>query len=137
MVDGIFTSKIRYGLQLLGKVRLNAQDPVCADLREIQLIQNKLLRTLNGTKIKDKVSTVSLLTKFAMLSVNQLNAQIKLLEMWKVVYVDDYPLIIKQQKIPETGMSTRASQKGRLNKLKICSLNRTQVMLLESGTRRL
>ena len=79
-----------------------------------QLIQNKLLRTLNGTKIKDKVSTVSLLTKFAMLSVNQLNAQIKLLEMWKVVYVDDYPLIIKQQKIPETGMSTRAAQKGRL-----------------------
>ena len=114
MVDGIFTSKIRYGLQLLGKVRLNFQDPVCADLREIQLIQNKLLRTLNGTKIKDRVSTVSLLTKFAMLSVNQLNAQVKLLEMWKVVIVDDYPLLIKQQKIPATGMSTRASQKGRL-----------------------
>ena len=51
MVDGIFNSKIRYGLQLLGKFRLTASDTVCADLKEIQLIQNKLMRILNGTSL--------------------------------------------------------------------------------------
>ena len=63
MVDGIFNSKIRYGLQLLGRVRLATLDPVCADFREIQLVQNKLLRSLNGTSLKDMISTESLLSK--------------------------------------------------------------------------
>ena len=38
---------------------------------------------LNGTKIKDCISTESLLSKFGILSTNQLNAQVKLLETWK------------------------------------------------------
>ena len=42
LVDGLFTSKIRYGLQLLGKVRTKAEDPECADFKAIQLIQNKI-----------------------------------------------------------------------------------------------
>ena len=86
MVDGIFTSKIRYGLQLLGRVRLNKLDPVCNNFKEIQLIQNKLLRSLNGSSFKDMISTESLLTKYGMLSVNQLNAQVKLLEMWMIIH---------------------------------------------------
>ena len=113
MVDGIFTSKIRYGLQLLGRVRLNSSDPQCGDLREIQLIQNELLRCLNGTKIKDKISTASLLTKFNALSVNQMNAQIKLQQIWKAIHVDGYPLKIALQSVSGSGVSTRAAAKGR------------------------
>ena len=59
LVDELFTSKIRYGLQLYGKVRTAIEDPECTEFRDIQLIQNKLLRSLNGTKIKDLVSTKS------------------------------------------------------------------------------
>ena len=81
LVDGLFTSKIRYCLQLLGKVRTKAEDPECADFKAIQLVQNKLLRSLNGTSIKDRVSTASLLVKFGVQSVNQLNAQVKLLKI--------------------------------------------------------
>ena len=113
VVDGLFPSKIRYGLQLLGKVRMTSEDAECADLKAIQLIQNKLLRSLNNTKIKDKISTKSILGKFNMLSVNQLNAQVKLLEMWKALNLVDYPLKIKQQTVTESGVSTRASHKGR------------------------
>ena len=86
LVDGLFTSKIRYGLQLYGRVRVSEQDPENTELKSIQLVQNKLLRTLNGTRVKDKISTRSLLNKFNMLAVNQLNAQIKLLEMWKNIH---------------------------------------------------
>ena len=78
MVDGIFISKVRYGLQLLGKVRVKPEDPECGDLKAIQLAMNRLLRTLNGTTVKDLVSTKSMLEKFSILSVNQLNAQVKL-----------------------------------------------------------
>ena len=97
LVDGLFTSKLRYGVQLLGKVRTSMEDPVGAEFKAVQLVQNNLLRTLNGTKIKDKVSISSMLDKFNMQSVNQLNAGVKLLEVWKALTVDDYPLIIKRQ----------------------------------------
>ena len=113
MVDGIFTSKIRYGLQLLGRVRSTSSDPQCADLKEIQLIQNQLLRCLNGSKINDRISRVSLLQKFNTLSVNQINAQIKLQQVWKALHVENYPLNLTQQSIPSSGVSTRAALKGK------------------------
>ena len=49
----------------------------------IQKTQNKLTRFLNNSKISDKISTKTLLKNINGLSVNQLNAQIKLTELWK------------------------------------------------------
>ena len=46
----------------------------------------------------------SLLLKFGMLSVNQLNAQVKL---------DDYPLKIERQSTQSNGVSTRADSRGK------------------------
>ena len=47
VAESIYTSKIGYGLQLLGKVRLTERESTQGDLREIQLVQNKLARALN------------------------------------------------------------------------------------------
>ena len=90
--DGLFTSKLRYGLQLLGRVRWQDSDPSNSDLEAIQKCQNKLLRALNGTKVSDRISTKSLLLKFNILSVNQINAQVKLSEMWKSTHIENYPI---------------------------------------------
>ena len=54
-------------------------------MKDLQKTQNKALRFLNKTRIKDKISTKSILEKMNMLSVNQLNAQIKLTETWKLM----------------------------------------------------
>ena len=96
---------------------------MCGDFKAIQSVQNDLLRALNGTKTKDKVSIKSMLEKFNLMSVNQINAQIKLLEIWKSQKLKDYPLEVRQQtpKIDET--STRACTKGRL-----CELGKTSVV---------
>ena len=51
-----------------------------------------MLQLLNGSKLADKVSTKVLLNNPEMLSVNQTNAQIKLLEVWKSHNVNDYPI---------------------------------------------
>ena len=95
VADSIFTSKIRYGLQLLGKIRWSDQDSTRADLKAIQLIQNKLVRLLNGKTLLDKVNTKTLLKNVNMLSVNQLNAQIKISEVWKATNDSSFPLKIK------------------------------------------
>ena len=133
LVDGLFTSKIRYGLQLLGKVRTKNDDPLCGVLKSIQMVQNKPLRFLNGTKVKDQISTKSLLEKFGILSVNQLNAQIKLLEVWKALNFEDYPLKIEQQSVPQTGVITRASTKGR--PINIGCSNNTQKLSISDSIR--
>ena len=54
ITDSFFTSKIRYGLQLYGNVRLKENDPKKVFISAIKLIQNKMARFLNGTRIKVK-----------------------------------------------------------------------------------
>ena len=96
LADGLFTSKIRYELQLLGKVRLSDSDPSNTDFDNIQKDQNKRLRMFTNTKLLDMVSTVSLLKQRNMMSVNQINGQIKIQEIWKAINVDSYPIEIKK-----------------------------------------
>ena len=74
-------------------------------MKDLQVSQNKMLRLLNNTRISDKISTSSLLTKFNMMSVNQINAQIKLSEMWKAVNVEDHPFNLDRK---ESGPNIRS-----------------------------
>ena len=52
-------------------------------LYESELYAQLILRSLNQKRVADKVSTKSMLDKFKLLSVNQLAAGIKLLEVRK------------------------------------------------------
>ena len=119
ITDSIFTSKIRYGLQLYGNVRLEENDPKNALISAIQLTQNKMAQFLNGTKIKDRIRTEQILDSLKMLSVNRLNAQIKLMEVWKSLNDVNYPTIwpIKAEKLDI--MKTRSAGTQILIKWKI------------------
>ena len=94
IVHSLWISKLRYGLQLCTKVTILSDDKKSGSMKELQLTQNRLLRLLNGSKIKDKVSVHSMLKKFNLLSVNQLSAQIKLVEVWKIINVKGHPLVM-------------------------------------------
>ena len=85
VANSIYTSKLRYGLQLCAKVRWLDSDTTDGMMKDLQKTQNKLLRFLNKSKIKDKINTKVLLQNMNMLSVNQMNAQIKLTETWKAL----------------------------------------------------
>ena len=87
IIDGLFTSKINYGIQLYGKVRITPECPINKDIKAIQMVQNKLARLINGKTLKDKVSTKVLLENANLLSVNQINAKVKLQEIWKVLNI--------------------------------------------------
>ena len=64
------------------------EDSTYGDLDQIQLVQNKLARFLNSKSLKDKIPTKDLLSNIIMLSVNQLNAKIKIIEVWISFNVD-------------------------------------------------
>ena len=70
-------------------------------------------RFLNKTKISDQISTRSILIKHNQLSVNQLNAQMKLCEMWKANNVSNYPTkVFKRSVNDESRSTTRSSTLG-------------------------
>ena len=92
IVHSLWISKLRYGLQLCTKVQLSPEERKPALMKSLQLTQNRLLRLLNNSRVADKISTKSMLEKFQILSVNQLAAEIKLIETWKSINVEGCPI---------------------------------------------
>ena len=114
-----FISKNRYGLQLLGSVRWSGSDSSNHALEAIQECQNKLLRVLNDTRISDKISIKSMLTSMNMISVNQINAQIKICEMWKSSHIPNYPIKTEPLQRSVEVANTRVVSLGHLKEGKL------------------
>ena len=107
VADGIWSSKLRYGLQLYAKVRTNHQDPINSNMDKLQIAQNKLARVLENVKLSDRVPVKTLLEKHNLLSVNQTSAQIKLTEIWKAINMASYPIKIVKQSTIKDARTTR------------------------------
>ena len=114
VAESLFNSKLRYGLQMCGKIRWNESDTTPKLLKDLQMSQNKMLRLLNNSRISDRISTSSLLKKFNMMSVNQINAQMKLSEMWKAVRDDDHPFNLEKKLSGPEVRSMRSISNGTL-----------------------
>ena len=92
-----------------------------------QVAQNKVLRVLDRSRIRDRRSIKELLDKLGMLSVNQTMVQVKLTEAWKVSKDEDYPVKMKQDRIQdnedrrEVSLGTRREMKevGKNNMLRL------------------
>jgi hypothetical protein len=52
VAESIWTSKLKYGLQLYGEVRRSISDPTTSQFDRLQKTQNNLLRTLEQEKGK-------------------------------------------------------------------------------------
>ncbi len=73
----------------------------------VQRSQNKMLRILDGALVLDRKSTKTLLDNQNMLSVNQIAAQIKLMEKWKASNDPQYPIKMKTRERQKNAITTR------------------------------
>ena len=76
-----------------------------------------MLRVLDRTRIVDRKSTKSLLVEQNMLSVNQMAAQIKLMEMWKSTNDPQYLIKMRTRDTQVEVMETRSSTQGYLTEI--------------------
>ena len=90
----------------------NSCDTSNKNIKAIQMVQNKMARLMNCKTLKDKVQTKVLLEKANLLSVNQINAKVKLQEIWKILNVPDYPIKIEVNRVHDGQVATRAMTKG-------------------------
>ena len=117
IVHSLWVRKLRYGLQLCVRVVAGEEDRKSAALKSLQLTQNRMLRTINGTRIKDKISIKSMLIKFDLLSVNQLAAQIKLTEVWKAKNQVDYAISLEPYRPAQPGLTPVHSLRPKTNRV--------------------
>ena len=96
VVQSLWMSKLRYGLQLCNQVRLKKEDPENQNMKAAQVAQNKMMRMLEGVSLKDHVTSISLLQKYNIPSVNQLVGEIKLMEAWKSINIPSYPFQMEE-----------------------------------------
>jgi hypothetical protein len=114
----LWTSKLRYGLQLCTEVRLTEEHPKSLYMTMAQRLQNKMLRILDGALVSDRKSTKTVLENQNMLmSVNQIAAQIKLTEMWKTSDDQQYPIKMKTRERQENAITTRSLTRGDLTEV--------------------
>ena len=88
------------------------------------------------TKISDKIRTEDLLVGLNMSSINQLNAKIKLTEMWKTFNILDYPTKVDMPVFNKNKTITRTVPNGKILELGMS----TSTFIsdgLEPGTRHL
>ncbi len=114
VVDSLWLSKLRYGLQLCTEVRLTEEHPKKQYMTMAQRLQNKMLRILDGALVSDRKSTK---LSWNMLSVNQIAAQIKLTEIQKASNDPLYPIKMKTRERQENAITTRSLTQGDLTQV--------------------
>ena len=92
VVHSLWMSKLRYGLQLCAQTRTSEEEVRSTDMKIIQITQNRLLRMLTGTTLRERKSTKEMLKTLGLPSVNQLAIEVKLTETWKSVWDPIYPV---------------------------------------------
>ncbi len=122
VADSIWTSKLRYGLQLILEVRTREEQLKNSEMALIQKAQNRLLRTLKQKRRMDKARIADMLECTGLLSVNQLAAQIKLVEMWKAATREDYPVKMERIQRGENERVTRGNNGIRFKEKKRTTL---------------
>ena len=89
IAEGIFQSKIRYGVALYLNPVYEIEDvkarKLSTEASKIQVIQNNMLRMIFGYKVSDEVNMEKLRMKIGMFSVNQLNCYYVLMEAFNII----------------------------------------------------
>ena len=78
VANGIFISKLQYCLNLFCPIRQTISDPHPTELKDLKIVYNKLLRTLTGNAISDKISIKQMLAEMNWSSIKQLSIQTRL-----------------------------------------------------------
>ena len=113
VAEGLFSSILRYALGLFCPIRIKGTDPQSHSINGIKTIYNDVLRLLCGSKRENRKPIEELLAETGRLSINQLSCEIRLIEVWKSLNLDNYCLKDLFEVVQST-QQTRSSNKIKL-----------------------
>ena len=83
--EAIFTSLARYGIAVYCRPRIEEGDPINENLHQLQVLQNKMIRLIEGKKQSDMVNMKSLRSQIGMMSINQIACYHILIETYNII----------------------------------------------------
>ena len=116
VVHGLLLSRIRYGLAVYGRVRLEESEPTNALMLALQKETNHALRLVCGKHMKDRVKIESLLATTGIKSINQIAAESQLRELWRTL---NYNLPLNDLLPRRDDFKTRCTRSSGLNLLQV------------------
>ena len=115
IAEAIFTSKIRYGIAVYSNPRTGENETDNADIQKIQVLQNDMMRLINGHTRAEQVNMKTLRETHETLSVNQLTCYHIALEMHNVIWRNSsWPLKQKIQQLKDGSYRFRSESRGDL-----------------------
>ena len=115
VAEGIFTSKLRYGIGLYCKPRLEKTDKSNRVLKDVTILQNDMLRVITHCKKRRDRSVAELRKKTGTLSVNQLCCYHILIEAYSILTNKSSEFIHNKWK-GDPAKQVRAPRSEHLNK---------------------
>ena len=116
VAEAIVNSKIRYGIAVYYRPRLDEGEEKCSIQDPIQVCQNDMIRLLCGHRRSDHINMQELRKKINMLSVNQLSCYHILLETFNILRNNSSPQIEEKIKPRENARyQMRSSTRGDLH----------------------
>ena len=110
MADGIFMSQIRYALPLYCPVQIGEDDPKPGCIDKVRKVFNDCLRLITGHTMEDHKPIKEMLEELNWLSINQLAAETRLMEAWKITHQPDYCMKETLKARPRGAYNTRNNQ---------------------------
>ena len=92
IADSIFGSILRYAICLYCPIRIKESDPAHSSINAIRVVYNDLLRLLCKSKRKERKPIKEMLEELGWLSLNQMCCEVRLIEVWKSLNLDNYCL---------------------------------------------
>ena len=90
---GILFSKLQYGITVYGCAKLKSNDPSTSNTFCLQIITTKMMRIIKaGRNTTREWDTERLCSNLNLLIITRMIIKFKLLEIWKGLNVENYPL---------------------------------------------
>ena len=108
---------------------MHEDDPIPGSIDGIKVLYHDVLRLLCNSKKESHTSIASMLEKTGWLSINQLACEVRLLEVWKAMYQEDYCLKDIFERVEKKSIGTRSSSQIKLKTLFKTRLRETSYQL--------
>jgi hypothetical protein len=85
IAEALFTSKMRAGISLYCKPRVNQNEESNRTLSELNVLQNEMMRIVTGRKLSDRISSKQMREELGIMSVNQLCCYHIIMETYSIL----------------------------------------------------
>ena len=92
IAESIFGSILRYAIGLYCPIKIKESDPEPSSINAIRVTHNDVMRLLCKSRREERKPIKEMLDKLDWLSLNQMSCEVRLIEVWKSINIENYCL---------------------------------------------